>query len=267
MILGASGFLGGELYRELYPFYDVYGTYHTPHEKFLDNQKFIEWDLEIDPIQFILQDLKPDLIISCIKGNFTGQVLAHEEIAEFILTHESKLIYISSANVFDAFTNFPSYEYDKTLSESIYGRSKIKIENNLMRLPNALFTIVRLPMVFGYNSPKVKEMKLLHDLEAPLEVFPNVVINATTHQKFTQQLHYIINRDLEGTYHLGSTDLMHHKELIEEICGALQLEAPLFKNVYSSNRDRYIAVLPKFHNLPEHLTISIEDVIYNSVKI
>ncbi|WP_317042692.1 sugar nucleotide-binding protein [Psychroflexus sp. S27] len=266
-MLGASGFLGGELYRELHPYFDVYGTYHTPDKKLLKNQKFIEWDLEIDPIHYILQDLKPDIIISCLKGNFAGQVHVHERIAEFLLTHESKLIYVSSANVFDTFTNYPSYEYDKTLSGSVYGKSKIKIENALMRLPNALFTIVRLPMVFGYNSPKVKEIKLLYDLNEAIEVFPNVVINATTHQKFTQQIHYIINRDLEGTYHLGSSDLIHHKELIEEICDALQLEAPLFKNVYSSNRDRYIAVLPKFHNLPEHLTITIEDVIYNSVKI
>lgn len=188
-------------------------------------------------------------------------------MCDYLEKFEKKLIYISSANVFDAFTNYPSYEYDKTLSESIYGRYKIRIENALMRLPNHLFNIVRLPMVYGYNSPKIKELKILLELGEAVEVFPNVVINATTHQKFSQQMHYIINQDLEGIYHLGSRDLVHHKDLIQDICEALGFENPLFKNVYSSNRDRYIAVLPKIHILPEHLHIQIDDVIYNSVKL
>lgn len=267
MILGVSGFLGSELYRELHPYFDVYGTYRTPDVNYLKNKKFFEWDFELETVNVLLYELQPDLIISCLKGNFIGQVQTHFEICDYLEKFEKKIMYISSANVFDAFTNYPSYEYDKTLSESNYGRYKIKIENRLMRLPNHLYNIIRLPMVYGYNSPKIKELKLLLELEEAAEVFPNVVINATTHQKFTQQMHYIINQELEGIYHLGSRDLVHHKELIIEICKALGYEQPLFKNVYSSNKDRYIAVLPKTHILPEHLYISIDDVIYNSVKL
>ncbi|WP_073192948.1 sugar nucleotide-binding protein [Psychroflexus salarius] len=267
LILGVSGFLGSELYRELYAYFDVYGTYRTPDEDLHNNHKFFEWDFELDSIHLLLSELQPDLIISCLKGNFAGQVYTHFEICEYLEKYNKKLMYISSANVFDAFTNYPSYEYDKTLSESSYGRYKIKIENRLMRLPNHLYNIIRLPMVYGYNSPKIKELKLLLELDEAVEVFPNVVINATTHQKFTQQIHYIINQDLEGIYHLGSRDLIHHKDLIKDIGKALGYDHILFKNVYSSNRDRYIAVLPKTHVLPEHLYISIEDIIYNSVKL
>lgn len=267
MILGASGFLGGVLYKELSPYYDVYGTYAHDQPELEDNQRMFQWDAELEPISLLIDELAPDLIISAIRGDFSAQTHIHFEIIAYLIKFQKKLIFISSANVFDAFTNYPSYEYDKTLSESVYGRFKIKIENALLRLPNHLYNIVRLPMIYGHNSPRVKELKLMHDLNEPIEVFPNVVMNATTHDKFAQQIHYIINRELEGVYHLGSRDLIHHKELVYEIIKGLHLDHPIFKNVYNSNEDRYIAVIPKDNILPKNLQISVDEVVKNSVKL
>jgi dTDP-4-dehydrorhamnose reductase len=267
LILGASGFLGNVLYKELSPYYDVYGTYSSDNILLEENKRMFQWDAETEPISLLLDELAPDLIISAIRGDFTAQTHIHFEIIAYLIKFQKKLIFISSANVFDVFTNYPSYEYDKTLSESVYGRFKIKIENALLRLPNHLYNIVRLPMIYGHNSPRVKELKLMHELKEPIEVFPNVVINATTHDKFAQQIHYIINRELQGVYHLGSKDLIHHKELVYDILEGLQLKEPVFKNVYNSNEDRYIAVIPKENILPKNLHISIDEVIQNSVKL
>lgn len=267
MILGASGLLGSVLYKELSPYYDVYGTYAKNNEAHNLNKRMFQWDAETETISLLLEELAPDLIISAIRGDFAAQTHIHFEIIAYLLKFQKKLIFISSANVFDVFTNYPSYEYDKTLSDSIYGRFKIKIENALLRLPNPLYNIVRLPMIYGHNSPRVKELKVLHDLKEPIEVFPNVVINANTHDKFAQQMHYIINRELEGVFHLGSKDLMHHKELVYDILKGLHLENPIFKNVYNSNEDRYIAVIPKANILPKNLQITIDEVIQNSVKV
>jgi dTDP-4-dehydrorhamnose reductase len=44
----------------------------------------------------------------------------------------------------------------------------------------------------------------------------------------------------------------------------MQLENPVFKRVYSSNEDRYLAVLPKDNLLPENLQVSIKDIVENS---
>lgn len=267
LILGVSGFLGRNLYKELYPYFDVYGTYHTSSSKFSKNKQFFLWDAEYELPGLMLEQIKPDVIISALRADFNALVHAHLDIINYLVAKDKKLIYISSANVFDAFTNYPSYEYDKTLSQSKYGLFQIKIENALLRLPNHLYNIVRVPMVFGHDSPKINEIKLLYDLNQPIEVFPNVVINATVHRKFTQQIHYIINRQLQGVFHLGSTDLIHHVELIEEICTILQLKNPIFKNVYDSNDDRFIAVIPKDNKLPENLQITIEEVIQKSIQI
>ncbi len=266
LIFGGSGFLGNALYKELNSYYNTFGTHNTKSTSFEKNQKFYAFNYETEPVDILLDTLKPDIIISAVRGNFNSQVVFHFEIINWIRNNSAKLIFLSSANVFDSFTNYPSYEYDKTFSESPYGRFKIKIENALLRLPTSKYVIARIPMIYGYNSERVQKLKQLHYLKTPIEVFPNVVINATTLSKFTQQIHYIINRNKKGVFHLGSTDLVHHFDLILDICKKLNLNNPLFKQVYNTNEDRYLAVLPKDNLLPKNLQITIDDVVEGSLK-
>ncbi|WP_298539451.1 sugar nucleotide-binding protein [uncultured Aquimarina sp.] len=261
LIIGASGFIGNALYKELNSYFDTYGTYRTDNTFYEKNQKFFQYDMELEDISILLDNLKPTIIVSAFRGNFNSQLDAHQRIINWLTKNKSKLIFLSSANVFDTFSNYPSYEYDKTLSDSVYGRLKIKIENALMRLPTKKYVIARIPMIFGASTPRVQELKTLHDLKAPIEVFPNVIINATSISKLTQQLHYIINRGKKGIFHLGSTDLIYHLDLITEICDMLQLKDPSFKQVFDSNNDRYLAVLPKDNLLPKNLQITTKQVI------
>ncbi|SHI39787.1 sugar nucleotide-binding protein [Aquimarina spongiae] len=261
LIIGASGFIGNALYKELNSYYDTYGTYCKDNTFFEKNQKFFQYDMELEDISILLDNLKPAIIISAIRGNFNSQLDAHQRIINWIKTHRSRLIFMSSANVFDSFSNYPSYEFDKTLSNSVFGRFKIKIENALMRLPTSKYVIARVPMIFGPATPRIQELKTLCDLKAPIEVFPNVIINATTISKLTQQIHYIINRNKKGIFHLGSNDLSYHFDLIKELCESMVLEDPVFKQVYDSNNDRYLAVLPKDNKLPKNLQITTQEVI------
>ena len=267
LILGASGFIGNALYKELCSFFNTYGTYFSKTEPFVSNRKFFEFDQETENISILLENLRPTVIISALRGNFDTQVHTHFEIIDYIMKNDCKLVFISSANVFDAFTNFPSYEYDKTLSQSVYGRFKIKIENALLRLPNEKYNIIRLPMVFGANSPRVMEIKNKIEFGEALEVFPNVVVNATEISKVTQQIHYIINREKQGVFHLGSNDLTHQHDLFIDIAETLGYKNPLLKQVYDSNFDRFLAVLPKDNLLPRNLQVSIQDVVKSSVII
>lgn len=265
LILGASGFIGNALYKELYPFFDTYGTYSSPNPLFEKNQKFFQVNFEQESPLVLLEALRPSIIISAVRGNFDVLVRMHLEMAAYVKNNDCQILFFSSANVFDAFSNYPSYEYDKTLSMSVYGRFKIKIENALLRLPQEKYIIARLPMIYGANSPRVLEIKQqLKDKEA-IEVFSNVVINATTIFKITQQIHYLINRKEGGVFHLGSEDLVHHNDLVLDICKEFGEEKPLLKNVYDSNFDRFLAVLPKYNPLPLNLTISVQEVVKSSV--
>jgi len=266
LILGVSGYLGNAIYRELCDYFRTYGTYYTPNPTFEKNKQFFHYNVEENDIYEILEATKPDIIISALRGNFHAQTIAHAHVAEYALEHGSKIIYLSSANAFDAYSKYPSYETDKTLSHSIYGHFKIKIENMLMRMPKRQVAILRLPMVFGTNCPRIQEMKqLISDNEA-VEIFPNLIMNVTLDKKVTQQIHYIINRNKSGVFHLGSTDLVHHDEFIKELVSNITASKVPFKQVYTTNEDRYLAVLPKYNILPKHLQITSEKVLEELLK-
>lgn len=261
LILGGSGFLGNAIYRELAPFFRTFATYRTPNKLFENNRHFFQYKMEEDDVIEIIETCKPSIIISVLRGEFHLQTIVHEHIAEYVLNHNCKFIFLSSANVFDAYSKFPSYELDKTLSNSIYGHFKIKIENMLLRLPKRKVAIIRLPMVFGVQCPRIKEMQLAVSNNEAVEVFPNLVMNVTLDTKVTQQIHYIINRNKHGIFHLGSTDLVHHDDFIKELSQKLFSNTITFKRVYTTNEERYLAVLPKYNLLPKHLQITSDKVI------
>lgn len=259
LILGASGFIGNVIYKELCSYFRTFGTYRTAKREFEKNQHFFQYDVEEDDVFEILEIVKPTIIISALRGNFNAQVIAHSHIVQYLQMHTSKLLFLSSANVFDSYSKYPSYETDKTLSDSVYGHFKIKIENMLLRLPKRQVAIIRLPMVFGNQSPRLIEIKEFIKNKEAIEVFPNLIMNMATDIKLTQQIHYIINRNKSGIFHVGSMDLVHHDDFILEIIDTLGFKNVLLKNVYTTNDDRYLAVLPKYNLLPKHLQFMSKD--------
>ncbi|MDY2586548.1 sugar nucleotide-binding protein [Winogradskyella aquimaris] len=261
LILGASGYIGNVLYKELGPYFKTFGTYRTSKKVFESNKQFLHYNVEEDDVYEILEATKPSIIISAIRGDFNAQTIAHQHVAEYALEYGSKIIFLSSANVFDAYSKYPSYELDKTLSHSIYGHFKIKIENMLLRLPKKQVAILRLPMVFGNQCPRIMEMRDYISTNESVEIFPNLIMNVTLDHKVTQQIHYIINREKFGIFHLGSTDLVHHDEFVKQILQIISHEKVLLKHVYTTNDDRYLAVLPKFNKLPKHLQITSDKVL------
>lgn len=267
VILGGSGFIGHAIYKELCKYYDTYGSYCHAAASFGDNKQFFRYSLEEDDVVSHLEKIKPQVIISALRGNFTAQVIAHQHITEYVNNHDCALYFISSANVFDAYSKYPSYETDKTLSESVFGRLKIKIENMLLRMPKNKAAILRVPMVFGNGSPRVKDMKQRILNNTPIDVFPNLILNITNDDKLTQQLHYLINRNKTGIFHLGSSDLVHHEDFIKEVLERVGGFNPLLKRVYTTNEDRYLAVLPKHSKLPKNLLFTYQDIIDHHILI
>jgi len=123
----------------------------------------------------------------------------------------------------------------------------------------------RIPMVLGVNSPKIVQLKEASKYNAEFEIFPNLVVSATTINKIAQQIHYIINKNLEGIFHLSSNDMIHHSELFYEITDKLGLKNVIFKKIYSSNKDSYLAILPKQNLLPKNYQITLNEIIDDCV--
>lgn len=265
LILGGSGFIGRAIYKELSDYFDCRATYcHST--SFEENARYYAFDFRTDSVISLLKIIQPDIVINCLRGESNQLITVNQELIEVALNLSFKIITFSSSNVFDAYVQYPSYENDKTLSNSSFGKMQIKIENDLIRKNDLDYLILRSPMVFGYNAPRVKELKKIVELNEAIEVFPNLIINAAHINRLTQQLHYLINKDRFGIYHLGSDDLILHEDLIFEILDKLSLQDVLIKRVYTSNDDRYLAVLSKVNSLPEHLNYSISEII-NEIKL
>ena len=262
LILGASGFLGNTLYKELQPYLDVYGTYRSDDKSFEQNHVFYQFDVEQHDIVDLLKKTNPTIIISAMKGKHESLYNAHEKIVNYLSTNKNcKLLYISCYHVFDGRYRFPSYEDSHPLSESEHGKFKISIEKLIKKLPNKAYAILRIPFVLDVNSPIMSKLKNAIRLKTEFDIYPNLIINVTTANKIAQQIHYIINKRLSRIHHLGSIDVIHHDDLIYEIVEKLSADKPVFKRVYSSNEDRYLAILPRKNKLPDQYNITVSEVI------
>ncbi len=260
LILGGSGFIGNTLYKELGQYFNTYGTYNNENS-FKKNDHFFDFNLEKGGINHILNETKPKLIISALRGDFNAQLEAHSYVMEYVRANNCRIMFLSSSNVFDSFRHYPSYEYDKTLSESIYGHFKIRIENLLMSLPIGKYVIIRLPMIFGMNAPRTKEIDQSIKKKIAIEVFPNTIINVNSDIRLSQQIHYIINHKKTGIFHLGSTDLISHFDFIKTLVEKRHKTIGIYKQVFTSNSIRYLASLPRENSLPHHIQPSYIDII------
>lgn len=264
LILGASGFIGNALYKELRPYFDVYGTYYTQDGLYRENQVYFPFEMEENGIGQLLQSLKPNIIISAIKGPSIARIKLHEHLVDYARIFDCRLVYISSQQVFDAEQAYPAYEYDPPRAITKEGKQHIAIERLLANLPADQRLVLRLPEVLGVNSPKLIQLVQAAKHRAHFELYPNVIISATTIDKVAQQVHYLINKRKSGIFHLSSTDLVHHEDLYRELCQKLCKQPPIFTNVYGSNNDRYQAILPKHQMLPKNYRITIQEVIGDS---
>ena len=100
LILGGSGFIGNKLYRELNKFYKTFSTYNNK-TKNKENSHFYYFRMEELNINILLNRIKPNIIISCLRGDFELQVLTHREICNYVKRFNCKIFFLSSSNVFD----------------------------------------------------------------------------------------------------------------------------------------------------------------------
>lgn len=262
LILGGSGFIGNALYKELLSYFEVYCTYNQQQGAFSENQVFFKFCVDEDSLFLLLNKIKPTVVISVMNGDYKNQQQAHRDLVNYALINtKCSILYISCSEVFDGKYKHPSFENDLPFSESPAGRFKISIENLLLNNIPSQTTILRLPMVLGINSPEILHLRQCIRHNANFEVFPNLVITATTINKVCQQIHYIINHSLRGIFHLASNDMVHHEDLFKEIASKMGDKMPIFKSVFTSNEDQYRAILPKQNKLPISHQITVSQVI------
>lgn len=160
LIIGGSGLLEKSIIREMkkYKEFQVYSTYYENPLPLNQCRSFKLNVHDSDNIYRILNTLKPQIIISCLRGDFAKQLILHTKIAEYLKKINGYLYLFSTTNVFDSDYSKPHYEDDFPSSCAEHGQYKITCEKKITEILQDNACILRIPQVLGKHSPRMSQL-------------------------------------------------------------------------------------------------------------
>lgn len=262
LVIGGSGLVGKAIITELNKFkeFETYATYFERLITLNPNRSF-KLDIEnLDSINGILDAVQPKIIISCLRGNYEKQLILHIKISEYLKENDGRLYFCSTTNVFDNDLSKPHYEDDLTSSCTKYGQFKIECEKTITKILHDNASILRLPQVWGKDSPRMKELLKLLGNNEKIIIYPKLILNTITDIAIAKKMSYIIDRNLKGIFHLAAFDTINYKDLYNKLIIGLGFNnACLDEN---SVEEGCFAILSKRNNeFPEQLRLTNKSVI------
>lgn len=257
LVLGASGLTGSAILRALQAEgHSVSGTCRTASDPAL-----FPFDLE-EPqaIVPLLERIRPDVVVSCLRGEFTRQLEAHRLLAQFLRQHHGKLLYLSTANVFDGDLSRPHYEGDSPCSDSTYGQFKIACEALLQARLGQDLIILRPPEIWGLDCPRLHSLNQRLRAGSSLQTYENLSVNYAVDTQIAQWIVFILEHGLRGIFHVGTRDISDYTAFLERLAEGRSLPKPRF-DIERNEIPRYQAVLPGRQEIPARLQISVGDVL------
>lgn len=213
-----------------------------------------------DSIRAVLDEIRPDIVISCLRGDFDKQLRAHVAAAEYLNARGGRLYFFSTTNVFDNDMSRPHDEDDAPDSQTEYGQFKIECERRMSDILGNRACILRIPQVWGRDSLRLKQLRQSLCDNEEIEVYPYLSINTNTDVMIALQSRYIIEHDLQGTFHLASEDVINYKELYLTLAKGLGFPAANIRE--DDGEEGCLALFTKRSGeFPERLRITNQRVI------
>lgn len=278
LVFGASGFAGRAIVKELGKNYtDIIGTYHskkaadvTKQQPGIEEQQCImdkmncmmlHYDLEDDDnIELLLDRIKPDVIINCLRGDFMLQKRALNKMLAYLKQTHRKLIFLSTANVFDGALESVHFENDTPKANSDYGKFKIECETRIKEELPENGIIIRIPEIYGIECPRVQRLREVCDNNSEIRIPSNFSVNVTLDTQIATWISYILHNNLTGIFHIGTREVCDYYEFQRKLVHALGLDLPQYQ-VETEPQELFQAVVPGRAEIPEELQLSVEDVI------
>lgn len=262
LILGASGYTGGCIKETLSnSFKDVLGTYRTEKLDYLQDTSMIQYELENkEKLVEILEQYNPDVVISCLRGSFKEQIKVHKIVVQFLKENHGKIVYLSSANVFDGVLQKAHYEEETPKADTEYGAFKIECETLILRELGENAIIIRPPEIWGENCPRLVNILEKRKTNTPIQTYENLYINYSTNVQIAEWIVYILKHNLKGIFHIGTKDICEYREFHEKLIEALQLKGVTYQSERCENKIIQ-AVLPRRKEIPESMQWAIDDVV------
>ena len=236
-ILGDSGLIGRAIIKCLKDEYDILGI--SRHEVSHDNCHHLNLDLETEKLLPILEATSPDVIVSCTRGSYDKQLEAHIDIIEYAADTDTRVYFFSTANVFDGEPDAVKSEDDRVHAATEYGKYKVECEKILRDGLGDNAIIIRLPMVFGENSPRVKEIIAAMNHEKAIEIYDNLFFTTIWDTQVAYMFKHVLEEGYTGIFHFTAKDVMNHLTFYNKI---LSKKASIEVGKIKHNADYYLAL-------------------------
>ena len=127
LLIGGNSLVGQSIAMSLGDNYQVVPTagHHDPESGY---RLTVE---EPNKLVEILACENPEIVISSVRGDYHAQINFHQKLADWLAGKEKRLLYISTANVFDGDLSKPWTENDSPIAKSDYGSFKRNCETML----------------------------------------------------------------------------------------------------------------------------------------
>ena len=261
LVLGATGLIGRALVKELSNDFEVWGTYYKSEVNeacFHSIRLSID---EVDKIRKILDEINPSYIISCLRGEPEKQLVFHTALGSYLRNTNIKLVFCSTANVFDNDRSGLHLEDLSPNPMSDYGKTKYECEKVLEKAMPGNIIIVRLPQIWAKECERIREILECERQGKKITVYENIYLNTNSDTRVAKQISAIIYSNERGIFHLGSKDLISHKELYETIVNRLGLSIDkLLMSVKSSSELEYFDVTTQRNQYKFYISEVLSDI-------
>lgn len=263
LIIGASGLIGRAIIDECKNEFEVYGTYNSNKTRLPSDKQFQLGLQEHDKLKEIISLVQPDIVISCLRGEFDQQLEFHKQLALELQNTASRLYYFSTANVFDGDFSRHHTEYDTTVAESDYGQFKIECENMLKQILGDRTMIIRIPAIWGKESPRMNLVKNGFEKNEIIYAYSNLECNNLLDKQLAKQLHFIIDKELKGIFHLGSVDMMTQEKFFERLIETFSGESDILKSKLFDEQEGifYFGLRSCRNEIPDFLRTTNDNII------
>lgn len=228
-IIGASGFVGGVLVKELKNEHNVIGTFHSKPEIGLIRldiccqKEVTAFFSTFAPDVVILTAAFPNVNMCEQYPNKSRQinVIGSENVAKACKKVNSKLIFFSTDYIFDG-KNGPYSEDSKANPINVYGKHKLEAEQTILKLLNNSL-IIRTCNIYGYETTmKNFVMSLSQDLLKGIKKnIPDDQFGCPTYvNDLVKGIRLLLNQKKSGIFHIAGPEWCSRFDFAKEIAKA-----------------------------------------------
>ncbi len=241
LIIGASGFLGQELYQDFSENHETFGTYcnHPAHQ-------LLKLDItKKEDVNTVLSLVNPDIVIQpaaqpwvdfCEQNpeeSYKTNVQGAYHVIEWCAQNQKKYVFVSTDYVFDG-KNGPYNEDAAVQPLNVYGQHKLLVEQYVQEKLGVLGLVARTTTVYGWEAAgKNFVAKFIKTLQEGKEfTVPKDQFATPTYVKdLSHAIVTLAEAGKSGMYHTAGPEYMSRVEFAQIIANVFNLNKELIKGI------------------------------------